>query len=91
VYPLARAKEIGLVEPTLRKEDGSDHVPFDDAGVPGFYCVQNIADYDKTHHSQADTIDRVNWDDLIEGAQLLAVFAYNVAELPGLVPRKSAQ
>ena len=91
LYPLARAKEIGLAEPTLRKEDGSDHVPFDEAGVPGFWCVQEIADYDKTHHSQADTLDRVRWDDLAEGAQVLAVFAYNVAELPELLPRKPAK
>jgi Zn-dependent M28 family amino/carboxypeptidase len=89
MYPLARAKEIGLAEPTLRKEDGSDHVPFDEAGVPGFWCVQEIADYDKTHHSQADTLDRVRWDDLAEGAQVLAVFAYNVAQLPELLPRKA--
>ena len=89
MYPLARAKEIGLAEPTLRKEDGSDHVPFDEAGVPGFWCVQEIADYDKTHHSQADTVDRVRWDELAEGAQVLAIFAYNVAELPDLLPRKS--
>ncbi len=90
LYPLARAKEIGLAEPTLRKEDGSDHIPFDAAGVPAFWCVQEVADYDKTHHSQADTLDRVNWDDLTEGAQVLAVFAYNVAELPELLPRKPA-
>jgi carboxypeptidase Q len=89
MYPLARAKEIGLAEPTLRKEDGSDHVPFDEAGVPSFWCVQEVADYDKTHHSQADTVDRVRWDDLTEGAQVLAIFAYNVAELPELLPRKS--
>jgi Zn-dependent M28 family amino/carboxypeptidase len=91
LYPLARVKEIGLGEPTLRKEDGTDHVPFDEAGVPGFWCVQEIADYDKTHHSQADTLDRVRWDDLAEGAQVLAVFAYNVAELPDLLQRKSAK
>jgi carboxypeptidase Q len=89
MYPLARAKEIGLAEPTLRKESGTDHVPFDEAGVPGFWCVQEIADYDKTHHSQADTLDSVRWDDLTEGAQVLAVFAYNVAELPESLPRKS--
>ncbi len=86
--PLARAKDVGLAEPTLRSEGGSDHVPFDGAGVPGFWCVQEGADYDKTHHSQADTLDRVRWDELTEGAQVLAVFAYNVAQLPELLPRK---
>jgi len=91
LYPLAKAKEVGLAEPSLRSEGGSDHVPFDEAGVPGFWCVQDIADYDKMHHSQADTIDHVQWDDLTEGAQVLAVFAYNVAQWPELLPRKPAK
>jgi Zn-dependent M28 family amino/carboxypeptidase len=91
LYPLASAKEIGLAEPSLRSEGGSDHVPFDEAGVPGFWCVQDIADYEKMHHSQADTLDHVRWDDLTEGAQVLAVFAYNVAQLPELLPRKPAK
>jgi carboxypeptidase Q len=91
LYPLAKAKEISLAEPSLRSEGGSDHVPFDEAGVPGFWCIQDNVDYDKTHHSQADTIDRVRWDDLTEGAQVLAVFAYNLAEAPELLPRKPAK
>jgi len=89
LYPLA--KSVGFAEPTLRTEGGTDHVPFDGAGVPGFWCVQEGVDYDKTHHSQADTLDRVRWDDLTEGAQVLAVFAYNVAQLPEMLPRKPAK
>jgi carboxypeptidase Q len=91
LYPLAKSKEVGLAELSVRSEGGSDHVPFDQAGVPGFACLQETANYDKTHHSQADTLDRVKWDDLAEGAQVLAVFAYNVAELPELLPRKTAK
>jgi Zn-dependent M28 family amino/carboxypeptidase len=87
IYPLGRA--VGLAEPTLRSEGGSDHVPFDEAGVPGFWSVQEVADYDRMHHSQADTLDHVRWDNLTEGAQVLAVFAYNVAQLPELLPRKA--
>ncbi|HLZ12873.1 MAG TPA: M20/M25/M40 family metallo-hydrolase [Candidatus Acidoferrum sp.] len=88
--PLARAKEVGLSEPTLREMGGTDHVPFDAEGVPAFWCVQDPVDYDRTHHSQADTIERVRWDDLAEGAQVLAVFAFNVAQLSDLLPRKPA-
>lgn len=87
---LARAKEIGLAEPSLRTEGGTDHVPFDEAGVPAFWCIQDNADYALTHHSQADTLDRVRWDDLTEGAQVLAVFAYNVAQWPEMLPRKAS-
>ncbi len=87
VYPLAA---VGLVEPSLRTEGGSDHVPFDEAGVPASWCIQEPVDYDRTHHSQADTLDRVRPDDLMQGAQVLAVWAYNVAQLPELLPRKPA-
>jgi len=86
LYPLAEL--VGIMEPSLRSEGGSDHVPFDEAGVPGFWCVQEVADYDKMHHSQADVLEHVRWDDLTEGAQVLAVLAYNVAELPGMLERK---
>ncbi len=89
LYPLALAKGVELAEPSLRNEGGSDHVPFDDEAVPAFWCVQDNVDYDRTHHSQADTLDRVRWDDLTEGAQVLAVFGYNVAQLPDLLPRKA--
>jgi carboxypeptidase Q len=91
LYPLGEHKSIGLSEPSLRIVGGSDHVPFDEEGVPGFWCVQDMGNYDKTHHSQADTLDRIQWDDLTEGAQVLAVFAYNVAQLPELLPRKPAK
>src|SRR3984893_18358662 len=91
LYPLAAAKGIELAEPSLRSEGGSDHVPFDEEGVPGFWCVQEVAAYDKMHHSQADTLEHVRWDDLTEGAQVLAVFAYNVAQLAELLPRKPAK
>jgi Zn-dependent M28 family amino/carboxypeptidase len=87
LYPLARG--VGLAEPTLDSEGGSDHVPFGEAGVPGFWCVQEPANYDKMHHSQADTLDHVRWEDLLEGSAVLAVFAYNVSEWPELVPRKA--
>jgi carboxypeptidase Q len=88
LYPLATDKSIGLAEPSLRSEGGSDHVPFDAEGVPASWCIQEVANYEKDHHSQNDTLDRVKWGDLAEGAQVLAVYAYNVAQLPEMLPRK---
>jgi carboxypeptidase Q len=91
LYPLATDKSIGLAEPSLRSEGGSDHVPFDAEGVPASWCIQEVANYEKDHHSQNDTLDRVRWDDLAEGAQILAVYAYNVAQLPEMLPRKAVK
>jgi len=81
---------IGLEELSLRTEGGSDHASFNRAGVPGFFCQQERATYNQTHHSQADTFDKAIREDLLNGAQVLAVFAYNVAQLDELLPRKPA-
>lgn len=79
---------MNLEELSLRRVTGSDHASFDRVGVPGFYALQDRATYSQTHHSQADTFDKVNREDLISGAQLLAAFAYNVAQLDDLLPRR---
>lgn len=38
-----------------------------------------------------DPLEHLRWNDLIEGAQVLAVFAYTVAELPEQLPRMQAK
>ena len=85
---LAPLRELKLLEPTIRRSFGTDHASFDEAGVPGFWSVQEGAEYSKTHHSQSDTFDKVWKDDLNEGAQVLAAWAYNTAQLPDMLPRR---
>src|SRR6202012_5170382 len=80
--------ELKLLEPSMSRSYGTDHLSFDDAGVPGFYCMQDGAEYRFTHHSQTDTFDKVWKDDLNQGAQVLAAWAYNTAQLPMLLPRR---
>jgi len=52
---LAPLRELKLLEPTMQRQFGTDHASFDDVGVPGFWVVQDGAEYTKTHHSQSDT------------------------------------
>src|SRR5438874_7744154 len=85
---LAPLKELKLLEPTMRRTFGTDHASFDDVGVPGFFVVQDGAEYNQTHHSQSDTFDKVWKDDLNQGAQVLAAWAYNTAQLPAMLPRR---
>src|SRR5467141_3480030 len=85
---LAPLKELKLLEPTMRRTFGTDHASFDDAGVPGFFVVQNGAEYNLTHHSQSDTFDKVWKDELNPGAQVLAAWPYNTAQLPAMLPRR---
>jgi hypothetical protein len=37
---------------------------------------------------KADVFDHVRWDDLTEGAQVLALFADNASQAQDLIPRK---
>jgi len=67
---------------------GTDHLPFESVGVPGFACRQDMDEYRLTHHTQSDTFDKAKEPNLIEGAQVMAVTAVRVANLPDLLPRK---
>ena len=84
---LASLKELGLKEINLRGMGGSDHQSFEAAGVPGFAVQQDMSEYRLTHHSQSDTLDKAKEADLIQGAQVMAVTAMRVANLPELLPR----
>jgi hypothetical protein len=84
---LASLKGIGLKDINLRSMNGTDHAPFDRAGVPGFAVQQDMAEYRLTHHSQSDTLDKAHEEDLIQGVKVMAVAAMRVANLPTLLPR----
>lgn len=86
---LSPLSELGLIQPWMERYHGSDYASFNDVGVPGFSLVGNQTDldYDQTHHTQADTFDKVNKGGIIHHAQVLAGWAYNTAQLPELLPR----
>jgi carboxypeptidase Q len=86
---LAPLNRLGLrlIEPSLALEFGTDHASFNAAGVPGFWCVQDPYNYPRTHHSQVDTFDKANEANLVEGAQVVAAWAWNTAEWPEMMPR----
>ncbi|HEX8811629.1 MAG TPA: M20/M25/M40 family metallo-hydrolase [Terracidiphilus sp.] len=69
----------------------SDHVPFLNQGVPAYFCVQLPAGYGAAHHSQTDTFDKVNPDQINEGAALLAAWAWNVSEMPEALPHHAVR
>jgi carboxypeptidase Q len=85
---LSPLRELKLLEPSMARSYGTDHLSFDEVGIPGFFCIQDPAEYRLTHHSQSDTFDKVWKDELNQGAQVMAAWAYNTAQLPGMLPRR---
>ena len=86
---LSPLEDLGLIEPWMDRHHGSDYASFNDVGVPGFSLMGNTTDldYDQTHHTPADTFDKVNKSGIIHHAQVLAGWAYNTAQLSQLLPR----
>ncbi len=66
----------------------TDHLSFKAVGVPGFTPIQDYTTYDvRTHHTNADTYERVREQDLKQNAVVLAWFAYNAAAMSERFPR----
>lgn len=84
---LAPLRELRLIEPRMERHYGSDYASFNEVGVPGFSCIGDESDYNQTHHTQADTFDKVRAEGIVQAAQVLAGWAYNTAQLPELLPR----
>lgn len=78
----------GTISP--RSVSGSDYASFDEVGIPAFQFMQDRLEYNsRTHHSNMDTVDHVQRDDLAQSAIVVATFAYNTAMRPEKLPRKA--
>ena len=81
--------DLGAKTVTLRNTGGTDHLPFDAVGLPGFQFIQDPGDYfTRTHHTHMDVYDRIQREDLMQASVVMAAFAYNAAMRDELFPRK---
>ena len=81
--------DLGATTVTVRNTGGTDHLPFNSAGLPGFQFIQDTIEYDaRTHHSNMDVFDRVQLDDMKQAATIMAAFLYNAAMRDDKLPRK---
>jgi carboxypeptidase Q len=86
---LTAVQDLGAGTVTARNTGSTDHVPFDDVGVPGFQFIQDQVEYfSRTHHTNWDTYERLQREDLMQAAVVVATFAWEAANRPALLPRK---
>ena len=82
-------KDVGVSTISLQDTGGTDHLCFDAVDVPGFQFIQDPLDYDtRTHHSNMDTFERLQAEDLAQAAFVEAIFVYNAAMRDQMLPRK---
>ncbi|HET8548558.1 MAG TPA: M20/M25/M40 family metallo-hydrolase [Bryobacteraceae bacterium] len=76
---------------SLQNAGGTDHVAFDEAGIPAFQFIQDPVSYgSRTHHSNMDYYDYLLPDDLKQAAAVVATLAFQTAMRAELLPRKPA-
>ena len=83
-WPISASSPLGP-----RSVASTDHASFDAVGLPGFQFMVDRLEYNsRTHHSNMDVYDRVQRDDMVQQATVVAVFAYNAAMRDEKLPRK---
>ena len=72
-----------------RNTGGTDHIPFDALGIPGFQFIQDPIEYSQRHHhTYLDTYDHMLIEDLMHSAVVVASTAYHLAMRDEKLPRK---
>ncbi len=86
---IAPLKDLGVTTVTMNDTTGTDHESFDGVGLPGFQFIQDEIEYEtRTHHTNLDTYERLQRDDLMQAAVVVACFAWDAAMRPEMLPRK---
>jgi Zn-dependent M28 family amino/carboxypeptidase len=83
--------DLGLQTLSQFSNRGTDHLSFNEAGLPGFQLLQDRIDYRaRSHHFNMDTFDRLLPRDLMINSVVIASFAYHAAMRDGTFPRPPA-
>ena len=90
--PLVKAlTPMGATLLDHRDEAGGSDVRFLDAGgVPSLAPIVDTRTYFDYHHSAADTLDKIDPDNIRRQVAVLAMMAYFTAEMPDPLPRLPA-
>ena len=82
-------QDLGWKAVSPRSVSQSDHMSFEDVGIPGFQFIQERLEYNsRTHHSNMDSFDRVQLEDVKQQSAIAAVFAWHAANMAEKLPRK---
>jgi Zn-dependent M28 family amino/carboxypeptidase len=83
-------RNLGMTTLTIRNTGSTDHVPFDEVGLPGFQFIQDPVEYGThSHHTNMDVYDRIQAQDMMKNAVIIASFVYHAANRDTLLPRKA--
>jgi carboxypeptidase Q len=81
-------RDLGATRNIIEGIGATDHVPFNEMGLPGFNVIKDFDAYDvRTRHTNADFPERMSDDELRESAIFMATFAWQAATADQKIPR----
>lgn len=86
VMQVLQASGAGVIRAS--EDTGSDIIPLNVYGVPTFAPIQDARKYFLWHHTAADTLDKIDPQELRENGVVMTVLAYALANMEGELPRK---
>jgi len=89
---LAPLMDLGATRNIIEAIGSTDHVPFNQAGLPAFNVIKDFGAYDeRTRHTNADYPERMSEDELKQSAIFMATFAWQAAMADARIPRLPAK
>ena len=83
-------RTLGMSTLSIRSTGSTDHVPFNDVGLPGFQFIQDPVEYGThSHHTSMDLYDRAQAADLMKNATIIASFVFHAANRDDRLPREA--
>lgn len=79
-------RDLGMTIATIQSVGSTDHIPFDNAGLPGFQFLQDRVGIGG--HSNMDVFDSLIPEDLKKNSVIMASFVYHAAMMDQRIPRK---
>lgn len=86
--PADITRSVVLTMPGVAHNESTDSDAFDCRNAPAFFLTSSDWSYgDYTWHTNRDTYDKINFENIKRNATLIALFAYQAAEDPAKVGR----
>lgn len=83
-------RDMGMTVVSSRSVGSTDHVPFDDVGLPGIQFLQDHIP-GTGGHTNLDFFDTIQRDDLMKNAVIMASYVWHAAMADQRLPRKGAR
>lgn len=81
-------RDLGMTAVSNQSLGSTDHVAFDEVGLPGFQFLQDRIP-GTGGHTNLDFLDTIQPADLMKNAVIMASYAYHAAMTDALMPRKT--